>query len=1109
MKITMKNKLNFRKIRHLRFLCVIALIFCTALNVFAQITINVKNKPIREIIKTIEKTTDYKFFYNDDFSALNTVTTLNVKNVSIDNVLKTLFSGSGISWEKKETNLVVLTPVEVIAPETPAPNNKGQTHKVTGTVTDDKGETLIGVYVLVSGTKEGTVTDVNGNFSITVHSSNAVLNFSYLGYGSEDIAVNGQNSIKVKLLPEARSMNEVVVTALGIKQDYKALSYDVQTVNAKELNVSDASFVNSLAGKVAGVTINSSSTGVGGSDRVVMRGTKSLAGNNNALYVVDGIPLPSLQSNQPADIFSGAGQTGEGISDFNSDDIESVSILSGGAAAALYGSEAANGVILITTKKGQNNGLAINVSNSTTFNSPFVMPKFQNTYGLSGVGSYYSWGDKLTTPSSYSPKDFFQTGYNVNNSISISTGTPKNQTYFSAGSDNSEGIIHNNNYYRYNFTFRNTSQLLKDDKLTLDLSANYMSVREQNMLAQGQYFNPLIPIYLFPPGDDITKYQDFERYNVTRNFKTQYWPFGDLGFQMQNPYWETERDMFVNNKNRYLISAALKYNINNWMNITARAKLDMDNEGDNKEYDASTSGLFATAEGGYYTYHISNQQSYADVLLNINKNIKNFSIDAHIGTSILDDVYNYSTIGGNLESTPNLFTLENLSTSTLQIDQEGYHDQTQSVFATAELGYKSMIFVDGTVRNDWVSALTNTEAKSIIYPSFGLSGILTDLLKIQSKSLSFLKARVSYSEVGNAPERFISTTTYPMVNGYPQLTSYLPATNLQPERTKSFEAGLNAVFFGNKLKLDATVYKSSTYNQLFNPTLSASSGYSSFYVNAGRIDNQGIELALSLNQKLGPVDWTSNLVYSLNQNKIVELLNSYKAPDGENVSLDSLNMGGTGSYENILKKGGSMNDIYVSTLMVDEHGEIIVNSTNRTVTPNQNNYILAGHTDPNYTLGFRNTFSYKGFDLSFLINARVGGVGVSVTQAIMDAFGVSEASAVARDNGGATVNGYLIPAQAYYQTVGGGTSGIGSCYVYSATNVRLAELSLGYEIPIKDVKGVKGVTVSLVGKNLFMFYNKAPFDPESTANTGTYFQGVDYFMQPSLRSLGFAVKFMF
>jgi outer membrane receptor protein involved in Fe transport len=578
---------------------------------------------------------------------------------------------------------------------------------------------------------------------------------------------------------------------------------------------------------------------------------------------------------------------------------------------------------------------------------------------------------------------------------------------------------------------------------------------------------------------------------------------------MQNPYWETERDMFVNNKNRYLISAALKYNINSWMNITARANLDEDNEGDNKEYYASTSGLFATAEGGYYTYHISNQQTYADMLLNINKNIKDFSIDAHIGTSILDDVYNYATIGGNLESTPNLFTLENLSTSTIQIDQEGYHDQTQSVFATADIGYKSMIFVDGTVRNDWVSALANTEAKSIIYPSFGLSGILTDLLKIQSKGLSFLKSRVSYSEVGNAPERFISTTTYPMVSGYPQLTSYLPATNLQPERTKSFEAGLNAVFFGNKLKLDATVYKSSTYNQLFNPTLSASSGYSSFYVNAGRIDNQGIELALSLNQKLGPVVWTSNLDYSLNRNKIVELLNSYKAPDGENVSLDSLNMGGTGSYENILKKGGSMNDIYVSTLMVDEHGEIVVNVTNRTVTPNQNNYILAGHTDPNYTLGFSNTFSYKGFDLSFLINARVGGVGVSVTQAVMDAFGVSEASAVARDNGGATVNGYLIPAQAYYQTVGGGTSGIGSCYVYSATNVRLAELSLGYEIPIKDIKGVKGVMVSLEGKNLFMFYNKAPFDPESTSNTGTYFQGVDYFMQPSLRSLGFSVKFMF
>ena len=1057
----------------------------------------------------IEKQTNLSVDYDAKTVNVKKVLRALPKGTTLNEVMTQLLQGTGYTYVISGSHVIIS--VSNITKQTAVDVNQqqGKTSRVTGMVTDEKGETLIGVTIMEDGTKNGTTTDVKGEFSITVRSALASLNFSYLGYMPTKVQVNNQNKLKVQLQPDLRTLGEVVVTALGIKREAKALSYNVQNINASEIfTIKDVNLVNSLAGKVAGVTINASSTGIGGSARVVMRGTKSIAGNNNALYVVDGIPLPSLSSNQSNDIFTGMGQSGDGVSTFNSDDIESMSILSGPAAAALYGSDAANGVIMITTKKGQKDNFSVDVTNSTSFYSPFVLPKFQNTYG-SVSGSYYSWGEKLTTPSTYNPKDYFQTGYNVNNSVSISTGNEKNQTYLSSSSSNAAGIIHNNTLGRYNFSIRNTSSFLKD-KLTLDLSAMYINIREQNMLAQGQYFNPLIPIYTFPRGDEIVKYQTYERYDATRNFKVQYWPYGDLGLQMQNPYWITERDLFINNKNRYMMNGALKYTVNDWINVTGRAKLDYNTVVGERDYYASTSGLFANPPGAYNKNNISTRQIYTDFMVNISKYIKDFSITSTIGASMQDVVYDNSGIGGDLQSVPNLFTFSNLNLSQAEVTQNDYHDQSQAVFATAQVGYKSKAYLDVTARNDWVSALAKTNTKSIFYPSIGFSGILTDLFRIKSKTLNFMKARVSYSEVGNAPQRFISEASYPVISGYPQITTYLPASGLQPERTKSYEAGLNAVLFNNKVKLDVTLYKSSTYNQLFNPTLSASSGYSSFYVNSGQIDNKGIELSLGFNQKIGKLEWTSNVVYSLNQNKIVKLLPSFVTPTGETISMSQLNMGGTSSTRMMLVEGGSMGDLYVNKLKTDEHGYISVNLASQSVTSDPNNFIKAGNANPKYNVGFRNNFTFKGLSLGFLISARVGGIGVSATQAILDAYGVSQASADARDNGGALVNGFKIPAQSYYQTIGGGTSGVGSMYVYDATNVRLAEMSLGYEIPITKVcKWLKGLNASIVGRNLYMFYNKAPFDPESTSSTGTYYQGIDYFMQPSLRSIGFSIKARF
>lgn len=984
---------------------------------------------------------------------------------------------------------------------------------VKGIVTDVKKEPLIGVNVLIKNSATGAITDLDGAFTLKAKKGD-VLVISYTGYASQEIIVKDNLPINIVLKEDLTELNEVVVTALGIKKETKALTYNVQEVKAAELvTVKDANFMNALTGKIAGVTINTTSSGVGGGARVVMRGTKSISGNNNALYVVDGIPLPNLSSTQPSDLYTGMGQSGDGIATLNPDDIESVSVLTGAAAAALYGSDAANGVVMITTKKGEVGKLSVNVSNSTTFSSPFVMPEFQNTYG-SETGEYASWGQKLMTPTDYDPADFFQTGYNINNSISLSTGSETNQTYFSAATVNARGLVHNNDFERYNFSVRNSSDML-NNRLHMDLSFMYMRVNEQNMLSQGQYFNPLVPIYLFPRGDDIAKYQTFERYNASRNFKTQYWPYGDGGMMMQNPYWITERDKFNNNKDRFLTGIGLKFDITDWMNVSARVKYDGTKETRTKKYNASTLTLFAGSDmGAYYKDEVSTTQIYADAMLNVDKYIGDFSLRATLGTSILDAQYAYSSLGGPLQSTANLFTYGNLNKTGIRLAQNGYHDQTQAIFATAQVGYKSMVYVDVTGRNDWSSALAGTKYKNkgFFYPSVGISGILTELLPIKSNVLSFLKARFSYSEVGNAPQRFIPISTYRLQgSGFPETQTYEVNPELKPERTKSYEIGLNTKLFGNKIGLDLTLYQSSTYNQLFNPEISAGSGSSSYYVNGGRIDNKGIELTVSLDQDLGPVNWTSNLTYTINKNKIKKLMPATTTPSGAPVeAMPEMNMGGTDGYRMVLKEGGSMGDIYVNTLKTDEHGYIIVDIISQKVTADPDNFVYAGNASPDYTIGWRNNFEWKGLSLGVVINGRFGGIGVSSTQAKLDAYGVSKASAEARDNGGVMVNGERIPAKDFYQVVGGGNSGIGSMYVYDATNIRLSELSLGYDIPItKWVKWIKGAHVSVVGRNLIMFYNKAPFDPESTASTGTYFQGIDYFMQPSQRNIGFSVNLKF
>lgn len=1094
---------KFQKSVYTTILLLLISSFAFAQTTKQNIKLDFRDAPISKVITSIEKQSTFKFFYNNDIDA-NRKVSIQITSSDINEVVNLLLKNQPIDYQVSGQRIVLFVKK--------ATESKGKAYSVIGVISDTTGPVIGASVVPKNG--QGTITALDGDFRLDNIRMGDVLTISYVGYQTQHIVFDGQSKLDITLHEDTEVLDEVVVTALGIRKEAKALSYNVQALSASEIiGVKDANFVNSLAGKVAGVAINASSSGIGGGAKVVMRGAKSISGNNNALYVIDGIPMPSLETTQPNDFYTGMGQSGDGASMVNPEDIENMSILSGAAASALYGSDAANGVVMITTKKGSKDKLRVNYANSTSFYSPFVTPEFQNTYGATS-GALQSWGQKLAQPSSYDPMDFFQTGWNETNSLTISNGNEKNQTFLSMAATNAEGIVQNNTLDRYNFTIRNTTSML-NDKLQLDLSASYMNVRERNMISSGQYFNPIVPTYLMSPSYSLETYQLFEMYDESRGFKTQYWPWTNMGIAMQNPYWIINRDNFINHKNRFLVSGGLNYKIAKGITLGARAKMDYTSAINEKEYSASTDPIFAQKYGAYFKADASTRQLYGDVMLNIDKYFGDFSLTGTVGTSIQDVDYQYYSVGGDLNSVANSFTLKNLNQANAEFDQDGYHDQTQSLFATAQLGWQSKLYLDVTGRVDWSSALAWTDHQSVAYPSVGLSAILTDLLPIKNDVLTFLKLRGSYSEVGNAPTRYIAYRTYPYQSGTPTTMTTYPNTNIKPERTKAWEVGLQSHFWGDKLMLNVSLYKTSTYNQLFNPSLPSSSGYSSVYINGGRVDNKGIEASLSLNQALGPVEWNSTFTYTINRNKIKRLLEPTTLSDGLAVEgQDMFDLGGIGNVKTRLIKGGSIGDLYVTALRTDEHGYIDVDYVNNTVSVDdkagdrKDGWIYAGNSQAKYTMGWRNSFSWNGLTLGFLINARVGGIGVSMTQAMMDAYGTSKASADARDAGGVMINGYLVPAaQKYYQTIG---TGAGSMYVYSATNVRLAELSLGYDVPVtKVVPWIRGMNVAFTGRNLFMLYCKAPYDPELTASTGTHFTGMDYFMMPSLRNLGFSVKLNF
>ncbi len=1114
----MKKPELLRRKSYLTMLLTAVLLFAGHSSLWAQLSVTAKDPTMGQIIEAVKKQSTYQFFYNTELTGM-AVRSVDMKNVTLDALLTEALKGTQITY-KIDENVCYLSTKDMSG------EGERSTRTVSGRVTDSRGLPLAGVAVSVEGTTTGTATNNDGYYQLRVPGANASLTYSYIGYQTRVVSVGRQTTEQnVTMAESAVEVEQVVVTALGIKRSHKALSYNVQEVNSSELTmVKDANLVNALAGKVAGMTVNTSSSGVGGASKVVMRGSKSIQQSSNVLYVIDGMPMFNMGGEGSTE-FGSTGST-EAIADINPEDIESVSALSGAAASALYGNNAANGVILITTKKGTAGQTHLTVASGMDVLSPFVLPRFQNRYGTGSNGTtsgstILSWGPRLNAANyqGYSPReDFFETGMVFNNSVALSTGNEKNQTYISAATINSNGVVPNNQYDRYNFTIRNTTTFL-DDKMKLDLGGSYIVQKDQNMINQGVYSNPLTSAYLYPRGDDWEMTKIFERWNATDKYKEQYWPQGEGDFRMQNPYWMAYRNLKNNDRKRFMMNAGLSYDILPWLNVAGRARIDYSANDYTEKLYASSNSTLSGANGNFGKTKSNDKQTYADVLLNINKRTDCFSLVANVGASISDLYYDALAIVGPLRETDedgiaNNFKITDIDPTRMSKYEDGYRKQTQSVFASVEVGYKGMYYLTVTGRNDWPSQLGGApqQKSGFFYPSAGLSAVLSEIFNLP-KQISYLKLRGSYASVGTpfAAGLAIPTYEFNQTNLRWETAHTYQMRKLYAERTNSWEAGVTMRFLRH-FNLDFTAYSATTHNQTFQPLTSASTGYASMYVQTGSVRNQGIEASLGFTNRWNNFTWNSNYTFGMNRNKIMEMVENYYW-EGEYLNISRLDIGGLARARYILYKGGSLGDLYSTADMVrDSNGRIYVDN-NGAVTTRYGDTVTdipLGSTMPKYNMAWKNDFAWKGLSASFMVTARLGGIVYSATQAAMDLYGVSEASAAARDNGGVWINGgkNLVDAQTWYTAIGS-QSGLPQYYTYDATNIRLQEARIGYTIPRHKLGGVVDLTISLVGRNLWMIYNKAPFDPEAVATTGNYYQGIDYFMMPSMRNIGFNVRLKF
>lgn len=997
--------------------------------------------------------------------------------------------------------------------ETPSDN-----YTVRGRVMDVYGEPLIGATIREKGGANGTVTDIDGRFFLSVPDS-AVLQVSFVGYKTLEVNVTGRTMLEIRLQEDAVMLDHVIVTALGIEKDEATLAYSAQKIKGEELNrIKEINMITALAGKAAGVQINKNSSGMGGSAKVSLRGIRSVSGDNQPLYVIDGVPMSNTSSEQAYSAIGGTANAGnrdggDGISNLNPEDVESISILKGAPAAALYGSMAANGVILITTKKGNSVGQRnINFSTGLTFEKAFSLPKMQDRYGVSDVVD--SWGEKDNLTAHDNLNDFFRTGLTSMTSVSVSYGNETLQTYFSYANTTGKGIMDKNKLKKHNINLRETATMF-NKRLKLDGNVNVMKQTVENKpVSGGFYMNPLVGLYRFPRGENLSYYKDhFETYDEERNLNVQNWHTFTEDFE-QNPYWIVNRIQSKETRTRIILSLSANFKINDWLTIQARGNMDYWADKLRQKFYASTATALCGANGRYIEMDYQETQMYGDVMAMFKKTWGDFTLDAAIGGSINDRIRNstrYDSKNASLKFA-NVFNIANIiMNSSASIDQKiDAHYQLQSVFATAQAGYKEGAFLDLTARNDWSSTLAYTkyEKKGFFYPSIGVS-FLPDKWVKMPEWVSFSKLRGAYSIVGNGVPPFITyPVSYVTAGGGMLASDAAPFAEMKPEMTHSVELGMEWKFLQHRLGLNLTYYRTNTYEQFFKLPALAGDKYAYRYVNAGDIQNQGWEITLDATPVLtSDFTWKTSMNFSANKNKIVELHEELKEFAYGPTSFSS-------SYAMKLVKGGSIGDIYGKAFIRDEEGHILYGTEGDykglPLVEGDGNTVKVGNANPVFMLGWDHSFSYKGFSLYFLLDWRYGGEILSQTQAEMDLYGVSKVTAQARDKGYVSLEGRQISdVKGFYKNVVGGRAGVTEYYMYDATNLRLREVSLSYSFPrkwIQKTNVLKDLQLSFVARNLCFLYKKAPFDPDLVLSTGNDNQGIEVFGMPTTRSLGFTLK---
>ena len=989
---------------------------------------------------------------------------------------------------------------------------------VRGRVVDVSGEPLIGATIREKGGTRGTVTDIEGNFILSVPDS-AVLQVSFVGYESIEVSVGGRKTLEIQLRENTVMLDNVIITALGLEKKEASLAYSIQKVKGEELTrMKEVNMITALAGKAAGVQINKNSSGIGGSAKVSLRGIRSASGDNQPLYVIDGVPMLNIGTEQAYSAIGGTANAGnrdggDGISNLNPEDVESISILKGAPAAALYGSQAANGVILITTKKGNTAGQRnIHFSTGLTFDKAFSLPKMQNCYGVSDVVD--SWGEKTYLPTSNELNDFFRTGLTSITSVSVNYGNEKIQTYFSYANTTGRGIVDKNQLTKHNINLRETAVMF-NQRLKLDGNVNVMrQIVKNKPVSGGFYMNPLVGLYRFPRGEDLSYYKDnYEIYDPERKLGIQNWHTFTEDFE-QNPYWIQNRIQSKETRMRSIISLSANLRINSWLTVQARGSVDYISDKMRQKFYASTAPALCGANGRYIEMDYQETLIYGDVMAMGKRKWEDFALDVAIGGSINDKNVNstrYDSKNASLKYA-NVFNLANIvMNGSASIDQKiDSRRQLQSVFGTAQVGYQDKVFLDLTARNDWASTLayTSHEKSGFFYPSAGLSFLIDKWIQLP-EWISFAKLRGTYSKVGNDIPQFITNSvSHITAGGELQANDAAPFKEMEPEMTHSVEVGTEWRFFQSRLGFNLTYYRTNTHNQFFKLPALAGDMYAYRYVNAGDIQNRGWELTVDATPVLTPdFTWKTSLNFSSNRNKIKELHEELKELVYGPSSFSS-------SYAMMLVKGGSIGDIYGKAFVRDAEGNIVYQTEGDhkglPAVEGEGNTIKVGNANPRFIMGWNHTFSYKGFSLYFLLDWRYGGKILSQTQAEMDLYGVSQVTALARDRGYVTLEGQQIDnVKGFYKNIVGGRAGVTEYYMYDATNLRLREVSLNYTFPKKwmqKTKVLKDLQLAFVARNLCFLYKKAPFDPDLVLSTGNDNQGIEVFGMPTTRSLGFTVK---